>query len=313
MEDVEKTRAREEALAGVKTQLGKVLDMPAFLTSRGYTVSPGSGGETGIEMTSKGERLTLTKSAAGSWQFRAADGSTGGAAELLLRSGVPERLVVEKLFALTQPKPSREPEVLAYHAARLQRPPELAHAEKAYGWAREVELAGQRRLESLGIRPEVLDERFGKLTPEALFQEPTKEVWWSRPRPTDRTVVLVERPIDGVAHAMLTKRSDAVYMAIGGSLAETAPGKEERERALKHLLAAADGVNVVVAVGAGRNGTELAARVRELAPGHVTMSREAPRFGERWSDQLAMERQHAKTVRPALERAQQQKGPGLQL
>jgi len=313
-EEIEKARAQEEALAGVKAQLGRVVDMPALLSSRGYSLSPGCTGEAGVEMTKQSDKLTLTKGEDGGWRFQAPDGSTGGSGEVLVRGGVPEKAVIDKLFALSQPKASRDPEVLAYHSARLQKPAELTQAEKGYAWARDVEMALNRRLDGMGIRPETLDERFRKLTPEALLREP-EQVWWSKPRPSDRTVVLVERPIDGVAHATLTKRQDAVYVAIGSSLAEGAPGKDEREGVVKHLLAAAAGVNVVVAFGASRSGEELAARVRELAPAEVrqTMTREPPRFGERWSEQLAMEKQHAKSVRPALERAQQQKVPGLQL
>jgi len=298
-----KQEARARGLIELTRDLERGVDMPALLQSRGY-IPDLAGGQT---VWSKGnDELVVAKEPSG-WQFRDSNGTAGGVAALLRRMGIEEKRVVETLLALSSPA-SRDPEALAYHEARAERAPAAVPparnvtAPAAAAWEMEPGEAAKRRLEALGIRPETLDPRFASLPAQTLLKEAAEKLWWSKPRPGDRTLVLVERPLDAAAHAALTKETGAVYMAIGGSFQEGAPGKDARERELRHVLASARGLTVVVAVGTGPRGAALSQRVRELAPSGTTMVRHAPQFGASWGDQLVMQRKHEQSVQALKER-----------
>jgi hypothetical protein len=161
--------------------------------------------------------------------------------------------------------------------------------------ALQAEREATRGLEGLGVNRAAFDEtRFGRLRDnrdvEALLRNPSK-LEHSRYRPTDRQVVLVERPLDAIAYEQKHGKGQACYIYTGDN-----PDRQTRQQ-IGHLLAEVpDGMRVVLAVARDRQGNDLAHDLARLAPA-LKPERQPPEFGARWSDQMQIEHRHERSIR----------------
>ena len=121
------------------------------------------------------------------------------------------------------------PEGRAYREARRRKPDELWRAEERHIAARCVAREALRSLENLGVARGTLDEwRFGSVRDgrdvQRLLADPTT-LEHSRYRPTDRLLVLIERPIDAVAYERAHGQQRACYVYTGDR-----PDREARRK-----------------------------------------------------------------------------------
>lgn len=278
----------------------KAVDMPTYLSSRGYVAAAPEPHRDHITMTGpKGEVLRLQKEPErGGWTYAnaAAPADKGSLASFLERhEGLDRKAALEILVACAQEHRRDVSEAVAYRRCLSAKPDDLRRAETAY-----LDAAARRReagkmLDRLGVMPASFDAwRFGAMKDSddvaRLTAEPNPGTLSpSRYRATDRKLVLVERPIDAVAYEARHGRQEACYIATGSAL------DPERRRRLAHVLAEARGVEVVLAYGRDRRGEELAAQVQALAP-QLGFERRGPDVGPRWADQMQLEARHARSL-----------------
>jgi hypothetical protein len=278
----------------------KAVDMPAYLSSRGYIASVPEPDRDHIAMTGpRGDVLRLQKDPErGDWTYAnaAAPADRGSLSAFLERhEGRDRKAALEVLIACAQERRRDVAEALAYRQVLAAKPDDLRQAEITYLGAAERRRDAGKMLERLGVSPASLDTwRFGAVRGAndvaRLVAEPGPGVLVpSRYRPTDRKLVLVERPIDAVAYEARHGRQQACYIATGSTL------DPERARRLAHVLAEARGVEVVVAYGRDRRGEELAAQVHSLAP-LSRFERRSPDIAVRWADQMQLEARHARSL-----------------
>ena len=278
----------------------KVVDMPAFLSSRGFVASVPEPDRGHIAMTSqKGEFVRLERDPdRGVWTYSdaASPANKGSLASFLERyEGLDKKAELELLIACADERRRDVGAAVAYRQNLRDKPHDLRRAATAYldGAARRRE-AG-RMLERIGVSPASFDAwRFGRVgrgdDVASLFAEPRPGALSpSRYRTTDRKLVLVERPIDAVGYEARHGRQEACYIVTGGVL------DPERARRLAHLLAEARGLDIVLAYGRDRRGEELAAQVHALAP-MSRVERRGPDVAGRWAVQLQLEARHARSL-----------------
>lgn len=278
----------------------KAVDMPAFLASRGFTVSVPEPDRDHIAMTGpKGDVLRLERAPERDrWTYRSAASpeDKGSLVTFLERhEGFDKKAALELLIACADERRRDVPAALAYRRTLREKPADLRRAEVAYLDASTRRREASRTLENLGAAPASFDAwRFGALRGAddvaRLLAEPAPGALApSRYRASDRKLVLVERPIDAIAYEARHGRQETCYIATGGTL------DPERKRRLAHVLAEARGLEVVLAYGRDRRSEDLAAQVQLLAP-TLRLERRPPELAPRWADQMQLEARHARSL-----------------
>lgn len=278
----------------------KAVDMPAYLSSRGYIASVPEPDRDHIAMTNqRGDVLRLQRDPeGGGWTYAnvATPADRGSLASFLERhEGLDKKAALEVLIACAQERRRDVVQAVAYRRALSAKPDHLRRAETTYLEAATHRREAGKMLQRFGLSPACFDTwRFGavRATDDVarLIAEPDPgSLAASRYRPTDRKLVLVERPIDAVAYEARHGFRQACYIATGSTL------DSERARRLAHILAEARGVEVVVAYGRDRRGEELATHVHSLAP-LSRFERRSPDIANRWADQMQLEHRHARSL-----------------
>lgn len=280
----------------------KTIDLPAYLASRGFELSKQQPDRDHIAMHGpKGEVLLLQKDLdRGVWTYTApASPAEGGSVVTFLerREGLDRKAALELLVACADERRRDVPAAVQYRDLVRAKPDDLRHAETTHLVGAERRRGANKVLERLGVPVESFDaRRFGAVRDDSevarLITEPKQGTLWpSQYRPTDRKLVLVERPIDAVAYERRCGAQQACYIATGGTL------DEEKKRRLAHVLAEVrGGIEVVIGYGRDRQGEDLAAQVRGLSP-MLHMERQGPEFGARWADQMQVEARHDRSLK----------------
>ena len=279
----------------------KAIDMPAYLASRGFELSKQQPDRDHIAMHGpKGEHVLLRKDLdRGVWTYTDVESpSQRGSVVAFLeqREGLDRKASLELLVACADERRRDVPAAVQYRDMVRAKPEDLKQAEGNHLAGVERRRAANNVLERLGVSVESFNAgRFGAVRDESdvvrLVTEPKEgKLWPSQYRPTDRKLVLVERPIDAVAYERRHGAQHTCYIATGGAL------DEEKKRRIAHLLAEVkNGMDVVIAYGRDRQGENLATKVRGLAP-MLRMERQGPEFGSRWADQMQIEGRHARSL-----------------
>jgi hypothetical protein len=280
-------------------RFAKMIELPAFLGQQGFELSKrDEPGRLCMRHPTSGVELILDKDVErGGWSYvnaaNPADRET--VIDFVTRNDRASRKeCLERLLACCDER-GRTPEAARYNAFRRAMPEDLVRATQEHEQAKRRAFEVSAMLERQGVARGTLDEwRFGAVKRDAditaLITEP-KALWASKYRPTDKAIVLVERPIDAIAYERAHGRQSVCYLATGSQ-----PDSEQRRR-LAHVLAEApDGARVVLAYGRDDAGQKLAAEVKALVP-FARMERHAPQFGARWADQMQLERRHALSLR----------------
>jgi hypothetical protein len=279
-------------------RFAKAIDLPAFMWQRGFRVSDERApGQLRMTEPTTGESLVLERDSLRGWTFASPDRPTerGSIVDYLTRrDGASRGECFERLVACADERGLRSEEAARYRAVLRDRPDMLEAARKERDRARAAERAGHRVLERYGVPAGVIDEvRFGRIRSEEDAVKLTGDstpLWASRYRPSDKAVVLVERPIDAIGYERTVGKGSACYIALGSE-----PDPERRKRLARMLAEIPAGVGVVLAFGSDRTGRKLAEEVQALAP-TVRMDRQAPEFGGRWADQMQLEARHARSL-----------------
>lgn len=291
------TTPQHELLARFSTQI----DLPAYLVQRGYQVVDGSRNPTYIAMADKESKeiLFLRKAQGeGGWAYQnAADPrDRGSVIDYLERHEALSRAAgLERIIACLDPHRRDVPEAVAYRVCLHEKSQVLRAAEARHDTANRDRSDALKELARVGIQPSTLPEwRLGSLQggPTAVARilgEPS-DLWASRYRPTDKQLIIAERPIDALSYGQTRRHDHACYLAVGSELTPT------RKRQLAHLLADLPaGVAVVLAFGRDQTGRQLANDLQSLAP-LIKMDRAQPELGARWNDQLQLENRHARSL-----------------
>jgi hypothetical protein len=291
-------------------RFSKNIDLPAYLGQRGYEVVPETKNPAYLAMADKGSGqilLVAKQPEAGGWAYKSAvdPRDRGSIVDYLERH---ERLnrsaALERLIACLDPRRRDVAEAVGYRAYLQNKPELLRAAEARHDVALQERSEALKALARVGLQPATTPEwRVGSFhgsaaAAERLLGEPA-DLWASRYRPSDKKLIIAERPIDALSCAQSRREDDACYLAVGSELTPT------RKTQLAHLLAELPaGVTVVLAFGRDQRGRELAAQLQGIAP-DIKMSRAQPEFGARWNDQVQIESRHARSL-------EQRQGPGLQ-
>jgi hypothetical protein len=278
----------------------KSVDLPMYLGHKGYRLAGEQRDAGRIAMVNDrtGDAVVVSKDADGDrWTFanarNPADKGTLGTF-LATREGLNPSECLTRLIALSNPL-VRDPEGHRYRAFQSQ--PEavgVRAATERHLAAVEGHQAVLKSLGKLGVNPATLDRtRFGEIKAQddvaKLVADP-KDLWASKYRPTDKRIVITEQPIDALAYEKNRGRGECCYMATGG-----APTEAQKKRLAHVLCDMPPGTKVVLAFGRDEQGRRLAAEIQALVP-TVRMEREMPEFGSRWSNQMAVEQRHARSM-----------------
>jgi Toprim-like len=287
---------REELL----DRFARMIDLPAFVAQQGFRLSDRQEpSRLSMTLPSTGETLLLEKDVVrGGWTYvNARDPKERGTvADLLVRrEGATREACLERLIACADERRRDSPEATRYRTYLREMPDELRQAERAHEQVKLAEHAAAKALERLGVSRATFDEwRFGPPRNESdvakLAGEP-KALWGSCYRPTDKAVVLVERPIDAIAYERAHGNQSVCYLATG-----TRPDDAEKKRLANLLAQVPDSVRVVLAYGRDQAGRRVADEVRALVPA-MRMERHAPELGARWADRLQLEQRHGISLR----------------
>ena len=245
------------------------------------------------------EHLVLKKDlASGAWCYtNSRDPSDRGtiATYLARRDRLSPDACLERIIACVDFRRTDDLEALRYRGYARGQPAPLGPAVAAYLKAAEHEHRATKALERVGVLRGSLDEwRFGGMKTEAevarALREPQRDLWSSPHRPTDRTVVITERPTDAMSFEQVRGNQTACYLATGGRL-----DGQRKDRIRAVLAGLPPGMSVVLAFGRDEQGRRLAEEVKALAP-RMTIERAAPAFGARWNDQVQLERRHQRSL-----------------
>ncbi len=276
-------------------RFARTIDLPAFVWQQGFRVSEErEPGQLRMSHPVTGDSLVLEKDPQRGWTYASADRpkERGSIVDYLVqREGASRRECLERLVACADERRMRSQEAARYRAVLRERPEGLEGARREYEQARAAEQGARRILDRCGVPAGAIDEvRFGRPRCEEdaikLTSEP-RGLWASRYRPSDKAVVLVERPVDAIAYERTLGKGTACYIATGSG-----PDAEQLKR-LGHILTEVpDRVGVVLAFGGDRTGRKLAEQIQAMAP-TIRMERRAPNLGARWADQMQLETRHA--------------------
>lgn len=295
--------AQDELRADLLRRVERQIDFPVWLIAHGFHLSPVQRDLTRLAFSNRhGETLHLRRDAdSRTWSYETTGHppERGTLVDLLQKDGSTRDECLERLASCLTPSQGKA-EPARYRQALADREHLLGRAVARHIDAVASERAAERNLESLGVPAGTFDRwRFG--SPTAMLADPPA-IAHSRYRPSDREVVVLERPIDAVAYERVHGRQLATYIYTGDQPADDA------KRELAHILASAPReLRVIAAFGRDDRGARLAEELRGLAPGRP-VERRAPEFGSRWSDQMQIEHRH----RRSLERLHRQPDPLLQ-
>jgi hypothetical protein len=274
------------------------VDLPAWLLARGFQLAPGNTDPTRIALTNSSlEVFHLRKDPdRGSWTYANTSNLSdrGTIVDFMLRhDGTTLAACVDRLAGCVT-RNQLSPEGITYQQTLRQHTNTLDRLETSHIAAVKAERSALRQLEHLGVDCSRYDQwRFGPVRSDqdvaALLTDPAS-LAHSRYRPTDRQVVLVERPIDALAYERTHGHQQACYIYTGDN------PSGDNKRKIAHLLAdLPEGMKVVVALGRDRRGDELASQLTKLAPS-LQMERQKPQLGARWADQMQMEHRHRRSL-----------------
>lgn len=288
---------QEELFARFSAQI----DLPAYLGQRGYQVVAGSNNPTYVAMADSGSKQILflsRTSAQGGWTYQNSGDprDRGSIVNYLERhESLSRTAALEKIIACADPRRRDVPEAESYRGYLRQKPQALCDAEAKHDRANRERADALKELSRVGIKPSTLPEwRLGSLQGGSaavarILEEPS-DLWASRYKPTDKMLVIAERPIDALSYGQTKGQEHACFLAVGRELTPT------RKRQLAHLLAdLPQGMNVVLAFGRDQGGRQLAGEVQALAP-LIKMDRAPPELGPRWNDHLQLENRHARSL-----------------
>lgn len=291
------TTPQDELLA----RFSKEVDLPAYLGQRGYEVVSDAKNAAYIAMAHKpsGRILLVARDADGrGWTYKDATDprDRGSVADYLERH---ERLsrpaALERVVACLDPRRRDVPEAVAYRAHLHDKPGALVEAESRHALAVRERAEALKALARVGIRTATMPEwrvgalEGGAIAVDKILSEPT-EIWASRYKPTDKKLIIAERPIDALSYGQSKGERDACYLAVGGELTP------RRKTQIAHLLAdLPQGMSIVIACGRDHAGRQLAGELQRLAP-QIKMERAQPEFGARWNDQVQLESRHARSL-----------------
>jgi hypothetical protein len=296
--DPSSPETREELRERWIERLVREVDLPAFLVARGFHLAPSQPEPDRLALTGEGSQALLLQRDVDrrAWTYTnpADPEDRGTIADLIIkRDGVSREACLQRLVSCLD-RSSDSPEGRAYRQALRSKPDELWRAQERHIAGRRVAREAIRSLENLGVAPGTLDEwRFGSVKDgrdvQRLLADPTT-LEHSRYRPTDRQLVLIERPIDALAYERAHGQGRACYVYTGDR-----PDPVARRR-VAHLFAyRPGGLGVVLAFGRDERGHTLSAEIERLLPG-VKARRQVPEFGGRWSDQMQIEWRHARSL-----------------
>jgi hypothetical protein len=275
------------------------VELPAWFMTRGFQIAPLQPDPGKIAMTGPGlEVFHLRKDLErGTWSYTNTANPTdrGTVVDFMCKhEGATLATCLSRLGGCVF-RSHLSPEGIAYQEVVRDRSDTLHAAVAVHIAALKAEREAIRGLEGLGVNRAAFDEtRFGRLRDSrdaaALLRNPTT-LEHSRYRPTDRQVVLVERPLDAIAYEQKHGKGRACYIYTGDN-----PDLQTK-RQIAHLLAEIpEGMKVVLAVARDRQGNDLAQDLARLAPA-LKPERHAPEFGARWSDQMRLEHRHQRSAR----------------
>lgn len=291
------TTPQEELLA----RFSREVDLPAYLGQRGYEVVADAKNAAYIAMAHRasGQILLVAREPSGrGWTYKSATDprDRGSIADYLERhERLSKSAALERVLACNDPRRRDVPEAVSYRAHLRDKPRALLDAETRHALAVRERAEALKALERAGLRTATIPEwRVGSLDggPSAaarILLEPA-EIWASRYKPTDKKLIIAERPIDALSYGQAKGEQHACYLAVGSELTPT------RRSQIAHLLAdLPPGMSVVIACGRDQAGRQLASDLQSLAP-QLKMERAQPEFGARWSDQLQLETRHARSL-----------------
>ncbi|HVV53345.1 MAG TPA: hypothetical protein VHO06_27055 [Polyangia bacterium] len=303
---------RHQVRTKLLEQLEKQVDLPAWLVAGGFHLSPIQLDPTKLAFADRhGDTLFLTKDlAAERWLYQTGREpiERGTVVDLMIRrDGCSLDGCVDRMAACVGlSKPTRE--AVAYREASGEIT--LRRAVDRHLASMTVERDAQRALESMGLERGTFDgERFGPAS--AALKDP-EDLGHSRYREGDRAIVILERPIDGVAYERSHGKQHATYIYVGDN------PSEHTKRVLAHIIADAPrNLTVVAALGRDRRGAALSGEIAKLA-GARPVERRPPEYGNRWADQMQIEGRHRESLRrlsrqadPALEKVRGQIGRAI--
>ena len=277
----------------------RAVDLPLYLAYRGYALVPNEQDASRLTMANPktGDTLSLRQDLETStWSYASLrDREDRGtlADYLVTRQQLAPKACLERVIALSNPL-VRDPEGHHFRQFVHGAAPELTSALSKHRKAIDEEMSAVGTLEKLGVAKGSLDEwRFGRVRSNddlaKVLSDPS-DLWASKYRPTDQTIVLTEQPIDAMAYEKSRGKQVACYMATGGEPSEL------QKKKLAHLLCEVPpGVKIVLAFGRDDAGRKLAAEIQALVP-TVKMEREMPAFGARWSEQMKLEQRHVRSI-----------------
>jgi hypothetical protein len=202
---------------------------------------------------------------------------------------------LERIVACMDPRRRDSEEAVRYREYRRTKAAALLDAEARHATAVRERADALKVLARAGLHAAAAPEwRIGPLGagPETIgkiLAEPT-DLWASRYRPSDRKLVIAERPVDALSYGQARGEQNACYLAVGSELTP------RRRTQIAHLLAELPtGMTVVVASGRDRAGHQLATDLQALAP-QIKMERAQPELGARWNDEIQLEARHARSL-----------------
>jgi hypothetical protein len=279
-------------------RLARQLDMPAYLVARGFNFTALDPDSTRLTMANDdGQSVLLQKDLDRAvWRYTnpADPKDQGTIADFIVnRDRVTRDACLERLVGCAD-RTSEAPEGIAYREAFQHKPDELWRAEERHLVVARTQRDALRSLEHLGVERGTLDQwRFGQVKNGGhvgrLLQDP-RTLEHSSYRPTDRALVLIERPIDAIAYERARGRQRVCYLYTGDR-----PDLETTRKIAQIVSQRPAGLEVVLAFGRDERGHHLAAEVERHLPG-VKVERQTPEFGARWSDQMQIERRHARSI-----------------
>jgi hypothetical protein len=283
---------KEVLRATLIKRLEKQIDLPAWLVTQGYHLSPTQPDPTRLAMADRyGETIHLRKDLErDTWTYTAASepAERGTVVDLMVRrDGVSLDEAVNRMAAcLDRGNKGRQP--VAYRDALSDRQNDLHRAAGRHVEVLKIERSALRDLERLGVNSAGYDEwRFGR--PSRLLRNPTA-LENSRYRSSDRSIVFVERPIDAVAFEQKDGHQHACFIYTGDN-----PDVEATRKIARVLAEAPASLKVVLAFARDRRGTELADQVAQLTAGRQ-LERRAPEYGVRWADEMQIQQRHRESL-----------------
>ena len=205
----------------LRARFERLIDLPAFLGQRGYEATDPTT-PAGLRMTNPatGDSLIVRRDIVrGTWSYtNSRDPSDRGtiAAYLARRDRLSPEACLDRIVACVDGRRTDDPEALRYRGYARGQPTPLGPAVAAYLKAAEHEHRATKALERVGVLRASLDEwRFGGMKTESevarALREPQRDLWASNHRPTDRTLVLAERPIDALSFEQVRGNQAACY------------------------------------------------------------------------------------------------------